>query len=184
MSPSSSSSSTSSSRSQSPGRNDSALSSTLHLPPSLPATSAEFYESDLPLPLTDHLLHPPSRPNNARSNSWKLLTGGGEREEVQDRSHNESATERTRLLNNEQSGNAPEEPSDSTMPRTSTHRHRNKHSRSQSQSNRSHDHQLAWYRRPSPIWLLVRPSSFSLPQKNPFSNSPSFLRWIYSQVLS
>lgn len=154
MSPTSSTSSRS--RSRSPSQTSSSI---FHLPPSLPATSSQFYESDLPSPLTDSLLHPPTRPDNQRKNSWKqLLTSGVPT--VDDRWDNENATERTNLLGNHTSRNDERESNDGheTMPSsTSSRAHR---TRSQSKSARL---QLPWYRRPSPIWLLVRLLSLSVP---------------------
>jgi len=102
-----------------------------------PSTSA-FYEGGvIPPTLANNLLHPSTtkRPTNSRSNSWKdvLTCSSGaddykpvDQDQDQDRWDNQQATERTRLLRDD---------------------------------NTTTDHQLVWYKRPSPIWLLVSTSN-------------------------
>lgn len=105
----------------------------------------------MPPTLANNLLHPP-RPSNQRSNSWKeILTASpsgaspDSGDKARDRWDNDRASEQTALLGSE----GDESEAESTPPR-------GRATTSRSRSRSAHRKRgLPWYKRPSPIWLLV-----------------------------
>ncbi|GAA5930082.1 uncharacterized protein JCM15063_004710 [Sporobolomyces koalae] len=134
------------------------------------ASSSAFYESVVPAPLAEHLLHPP-RPSNRRSNSWKeILTATEAQGEAQDRTRDRAPTETTSLLHNSERD---DDDQDATGSQTAA---RTRSSKSRSTSARR---TLPWYKRPSPLWLL--PGTFFMAISMGMTFAPKLE--IYTQLI-
>ncbi|GAA5882021.1 hypothetical protein JCM1840_000403 [Sporobolomyces johnsonii] len=155
--------------SSAPPSPSSASQSRLHLPPHAPASSSAFFEGDAPSVLADSMLRPPSnRPKNNRNDSWASIlsgasgTGGGDAGHLhqrRDKAHSQLAQgESDQSLDDDGAALDPhagqlsdDAADDHASHEGSAHPPHRRSSRSRSKSVRRN---LAWYKRPSPVWFI------------------------------